>query len=107
MRLKPLFILLGLLVLFWACAPQKPMPPLRESAEPLKEEVLTDKSIFDNAEALYKKKLFECHDALSVGHLRMKRTLALVHQHFYWPRTCSSIENYVEVCTQCLLDKAK
>jgi ABC-type branched-subunit amino acid transport system substrate-binding protein len=59
MRLKPLFILLGLLGLFWACAPQKPLPHLPESAEPPKKEVLTGKSIFDNAETLYKNKLFD------------------------------------------------
>ena len=49
-----------------------------------------------------KRILFECHDAPSVGHPGIHRTLVLISTQFYWPKMRPDIHSYVTKCHQCL-----
>ncbi|TYK05161.1 reverse transcriptase [Cucumis melo var. makuwa] len=57
--------------------------------------------------ALRKDVLRECHDSLCAGHLGMNRTLALVHDKYYWLRMQDDIESYVKTCLVCQQDKGE
>ncbi|KAL4020675.1 hypothetical protein IC575_019456 [Cucumis melo] len=57
--------------------------------------------------ALRKDVLRECHDSLWAGHPGMNRTLALVHDKYYWPRMQDDIESYVKTCLVCQQDKGE
>ncbi|KAA0041284.1 uncharacterized protein E6C27_scaffold128G002760 [Cucumis melo var. makuwa] len=57
--------------------------------------------------ALRKDVLRECHDSLWAGHPGMNRTLALVHDKYYWPKMQDDIESYVKTCLVCQQDKGE
>ena len=45
------------------------------------------------------------HNSPTVGHPGMDNTLALVSQHYWWPRMTTWIERYVAGCTLCQQNK--
>ena len=50
---------------------------------------------------------FECHDAPSVGHPGIHRTLILISTQFYWLKMRPDIHSYVTKCHQCQVNKAE
>ncbi len=59
MKTKLAYLSFFFLCFFWACAPQKPLPPLLEPTEPPEIKALADQSLFETAENLYSKKSYE------------------------------------------------
>lgn len=49
----------------------------------------------------------EYHDTPSCGHHGREKTLARIHQRFYWPNMAQSVRHYVRSCHFCRLFKAK
>ena len=54
---------------------------------------------------LRKEIMKECHDSKWAGHPGMTRTMALIGEHYYWPRMGEDVEAYVRTCLVCQQDK--
>ena len=51
--------------------------------------------------SLYDHVLENCHNAVTAGHMGIRRTLASVRTRFYWPRLRKSIETWITRCAVC------
>ncbi|KAK3039214.1 hypothetical protein RJ639_027918 [Escallonia herrerae] len=49
----------------------------------------------------------ECHDTLWVGHVGGEITLTLLQQGYYWPQMGDEVQEYVNTCLTCQLDKVE
>ncbi|WCJ29454.1 Transposon Tf2-6 polyprotein [Euphorbia peplus] len=49
----------------------------------------------------------ECHDTLWTGHPGWHRMLALLQQHYYWPRMEDDVREYTKTCLICQQDKVE
>ena len=49
----------------------------------------------------------ECHDTKWAGHLRQRRTRALLESAYYWPQIRDEVEAYVGTCLVCQQDKVE
>ncbi|KAL9265229.1 Transposon Tf2-6 polyprotein-like protein [Drosera capensis] len=56
---------------------------------------------------LRKEIIRECHDSQWAGHLGVHRTMALVSEHYYWPKMEADVETYVRTCLVCQQDKGE
>jgi hypothetical protein len=51
--------------------------------------------------------LQESHVRGLTGHFRIKKTLDLLSDHFFWPHMRHDVQRYVERCTICLKAKSR
>ena len=49
--------------------------------------------------------LRECHDHPLGAHFGIRKTIATVQQHFYWPGMTTIIREYVNSCGKCSTNK--
>ena len=49
----------------------------------------------------------EAHGGGLMGHFGVKKTLEVLHEHFFWPKMKKEVEDYVLRCTRCKLNKAE
>ena len=50
---------------------------------------------------LHKQALTHCHDAVTAGHMGIRRTLASVRARFFWPHQRKAVEKWCAECTVC------
>ena len=51
--------------------------------------------------SLQEQALQQCHDAVTAGHMGIRRTLASVRARFFWPRMRKAVERWCRDCTIC------
>jgi hypothetical protein len=65
------------------------------------------KAVVPDAFGLRAHILKELHDSPYAGHQGVKKTLALVRRHYWWPTMLADIERYVLTCHLCQKNKAR
>ena len=45
--------------------------------------------------------LSEAHDTIFGGHFGVEKTLEKLRRHWFWPRMCADVEEYVKTCSIC------
>lgn len=65
------------------------------------------KAVVPDALGLRAHILKELHDSPYAGHQGVKKTLALVRRHYWWPTMLADIERYVLTCHLCQKNKAR
>jgi hypothetical protein len=51
------------------------------------------------------KMIWEAHYSQVVGHFDVKKTVAMLQQHFYWSKLRHEVNKYIKSCTACTISK--
>jgi hypothetical protein len=68
---------------------------------------LGDKIYVPNALDARTHVIYQCHNALTAGHLGRDKTLHLVNRLFFWPNITGTVEEYVNSCQVCQITKPR
>ena len=94
--------------------PRLPLVNLKERVNINDDVVMLSQNLFVNMVSSINNKVFiednpkmrrqilqEIHDSPVGGHLRISNTWNLINHHYYGPRLCKFIKNYVKGCAKC------
>jgi hypothetical protein len=51
------------------------------------------------------KMIWEAHYSRVAGHFGIKKTVAMLQKHFYWPKLRQEVSKYIRSCTACAISK--
>jgi hypothetical protein len=51
------------------------------------------------------KLIWEAHYSWVAGHFGVKKTVAVLQKHFYWPKLRQDVDKYIRSCTTCVIAK--
>jgi hypothetical protein len=60
-------------------------------------------SVFHQVSKL--KLIWEAHYSQVEGHFGVKKTVAMLQKHFYWPKLRQEVSKYIRSCTACAIAK--